>query len=73
MDAVIRYDKRGRLVLPAKLRKSLDTNLLLARKTNDHIELIPLPDPKSLRGKYKIKGKLIEIEELQEKKILERV
>lgn len=73
MNVVIRYDKRGRLVLPAKIRKSLDSNLLFVRKTKDRIELIPLPDPKSLRGKYKVEGKLIEIEELQEKKLLERV
>jgi DNA-binding transcriptional regulator/RsmH inhibitor MraZ len=69
---LIRYDKRGRLVLPAKIRKSLDSNLLFVRKTKNRIELIPLPDPKSLRGKYKIEGELTEIEELQEKK-LERV
>lgn len=71
MNFVIKYDKRGRLVLPAKIRKGLDSNLLLVRKARENIELIPLPNPKSLRGKYKIEGKLSEIEELQEK--LERI
>jgi AbrB family looped-hinge helix DNA binding protein len=72
MDIIVKYDKRGRLVIPAKIRKSLNSNFLLMKKTNDHIELIPLSDPKSLRGKYKISGKMIEIEELQEKRLLER-
>lgn len=72
MATVVRYDKRGRLILPAKIRKSLDSNLLLVKKTDDRIELIPLSDPKSLRGKYKISGRMTEIEELQEKKLLER-
>lgn len=73
MNVVVKWDRRGRLVLPAKIRKSLDSNLLLLKKTKKSIELIPLPDPKSLRGKYKINGEMIEIEELQEKRLLERV
>lgn len=73
MEAIVELDKKGRLLIPLKMRSDLPSTRLILKKLKDRIELIPLPDPKSLKGKYKIKGTLREIEELQEKKLLERV
>ena len=65
----VELDKRGRLVIPAEIRKELPSRTLIIKKLKDHIELVPLSDPRTLRGKYKIEGKLEDIEELQEKRL----
>ena len=72
VDLKVELDKRGRLVIPAEIREELPSRTLILRKLEDRIELIPLPDPRSLKGKYPIEGSLEEIEELQEKRLLER-
>ncbi|MBS7625981.1 hypothetical protein KEJ51_02910 [Candidatus Bathyarchaeota archaeon] len=46
---------------------------MVLRMVGDHLELIPLPNPRSIKGKYKIDGRIEDIEELQEQKLLERV
>jgi DNA-binding transcriptional regulator/RsmH inhibitor MraZ len=73
METVVELDKKGRLVIPRELRSKLPSNRLILRRLKDHIELIPLPDPKSLRGRYRLEGSLTEIEERQERRLLERV
>jgi len=72
MEIRVELDKKGRLLIPAKIREELPSGVLILKKMDSHIELIPLLDPKMLRGKYKIEGDLEEIEELQEKRLLER-
>jgi DNA-binding transcriptional regulator/RsmH inhibitor MraZ len=73
MEAVVEMDAKGRIVIPSKLRKEFASRRMVMKAEKDHFELIPLPDPKSLKGKYKIEGKIEDIEELQERTILKRV
>ena len=73
MEVVVEMDVKGRIVIPSTLRKGLPSKRMVLRRVNDHLELIPLPDPKSLKGKYRIEGRMEDIEELQEQKLLERV
>jgi len=72
MVAVVVLDRKGRVVIPQEIRKEFETKRFVARMREGRIELIPLPNPKSLRGKYKIEGNLADLEELQERKLLER-
>lgn len=72
METKVELDKRGRLLIPAEIRKGLPSRTLIIKKLEDRIELIPLPDPRTLKGKYRIEGSLEDIEELQEKRVLER-
>lgn len=72
MEYRVELDKKGRILIPAEVRKNLPSKAFILRVEESRIELIPLPDPRKLRGKYKINGSLEEIEELQETSILER-
>ena len=73
MEIVVEIDSKGRIVIPSKLRRDLTSKRMILRKVDDHLELIPLPNPASLKGKYRIEGSLEDIEELQEQRLLERV
>jgi len=73
MEVVVEMDAKGRIIIPSSLRRGLASKRIVLRKVNDHLELIPLPDPKSLKGKYRLEGRMEDIEELQEQKLLERV
>jgi len=73
METVVEMDMKGRIVIPSSLRKGLASKRMVLRRVEDHLELIPLPDPKSLKGKYRIEGRMEDVEELQEQKLLERV
>jgi DNA-binding transcriptional regulator/RsmH inhibitor MraZ len=72
MEVVVEMDSKGRIVIPSSLRRGLASKRIVLKKVNDHLELIPLPDPKSLKGKYRLEGRMEDIEELQEQKLLER-
>jgi len=73
MENVVEMDAKGRIVIPSSLRRGLTSKRMILKKVDDHLELIPLPDPKSLKGKYKIAGTIEDIEEQQEHKLLERI
>jgi len=73
MEIVVEMDAKGRVVIPSGLRRGLTSKRMILRRANGHLELIPLPNPGSLKGKYKIDGRIEDIEELQEQKLLERV
>ena len=73
MENVVEMDAKGRIVIPSSFRRGLTSRRMILKRIDDHLELIPLPDPKSLKGKYRIEGKMEDIEELQEQKLLERV
>jgi len=73
METVVEMDTKGRIVIPSSLRRGLASKRMVLRRVEDHLELIPLPDPKSLKGKYRIEGRMEDVEELQEQKLLERV
>ncbi|MGC8849303.1 MAG: hypothetical protein ACP5QI_02395 [Candidatus Bathyarchaeia archaeon] len=66
-------DEKGRILIPSKLRQGLASTRMILKRTYDHLELIPLPNPKSLKGKYSLGGEIEDIEELQEKRLLERI
>jgi len=73
METVVEMDVKGRIVIPSDLRRRMKTKRMIVREADDHLELIPLPDPRSLKGKYRLEGRMDEIEELQEQKISERI
>jgi len=73
MENVVEMDAKGRIVIPSSFRRGLTSKRMILKRIDDHLELIPLPDPKSLKGKYKIEGSLEDIEELQQHRLLERI
>lgn len=70
---VIELDKKGRALLPAAIRKKLDTRRFEARLVGGHIELIPLEDLKSLKGKYRnrLRTPWTKLEEMSERFVRE--
>ena len=72
MEVVVEMDAKGRIVIPSTLRSGLTSKRIVLRKVNDHLELVPLPEPKSLKGKYRLEGRMEDIEELQEQSLLGR-
>jgi len=73
MENVVEMDAKGRIVIPSSFRRELTSKRMILKRIDDHLELIPLPDPKSLKGKYRIEGRMEDIEELQEHRLLERI
>jgi len=73
METVVEMDVKGRILIPSSLRRGLTSKRMILRRADDHLELIPLPNPGSLKGKYRIEGRMEEIEELQEQRLLEPV
>lgn len=69
MGETVTLDSRGRLLLPASMRRELGTRRFVLRKKGGKLELEPLPDPKSVKGKHKglMEAGLEELEETQEK------
>jgi len=65
MERRVTLDERGRLLIPAEIRRKLPSNTLILRWLGDRLELIPLEDPRKLVGRYPLKGGLEEIEERQ--------
>ena len=50
---IVELDPKGRVLLPASLRKLLGTRRFRVRIVREHIELIPLHGVKALKGKYR--------------------
>lgn len=69
---MVELDSRGRILIPRELRKLLLSRRMVLKKLGEDLVLSPLPDPRSLRGKYRISGKMEEIEEDQEQVLLRR-
>jgi len=69
----VEIDKKGRFVLPKGIRERLMTNKLLLVDAGNHVDILPIPDIKTLKGKYKLKHSIEETEELQEKIVLQRI
>lgn len=69
MGIVVEMDKRGRVLLPRELRKTLTNRRFEIVSEKGSIRLIPLPDVESLRGKYRdlIRSDWEELEERVEK------
>jgi len=72
METVVEMDTKGRIVIPSSIRKGLASRRMVLRMVDDHLELVPLPEPKSLKGKYRLEGRMEDIEELQDQSLLGR-
>jgi len=69
---LVELDKKGRILLPAEVRKNFKTRRFALRVDRERIELLPMPDLGSLRGKYKssIKPSWGELEERAEQLVI---
>ncbi len=66
-------DKKGRILLPKKIREKLKTRVFrLVLREDGVIELHPLYDPLSLKGSVKIGVSVEELEEAGERFIVKR-
>jgi len=65
----VELDRKGRLLLPAKIRRAAGSRRFTVRVKGGKIELYPLPDPKTVKGKYRglLKVSMEELEEAQER------
>jgi len=72
LEVVVEMDGKGRILIPSELRRGLPSRRMVLKKSGEDILLSPLPDPKSLKGKYRIKGSMEKIEEDQERAVLRR-
>lgn len=70
---LVELDKKGRILLPAEIRRNFKTRRFALRVDGERIELLPLPDLGSLRGKYRdaIKSCWKELEERAERLVVE--
>ncbi len=50
---VVELDEKGRALLPVSLRKKLGARRFEVKLVEGRVELIPLQDLKTLRGKYR--------------------
>jgi len=50
---VVELDGKGRILIPAETRKAIKSRRFELRVEEGHIELLPMPDPRHLKGKYK--------------------
>lgn len=68
MGTIVSLDSRGRLLLPADIRAKLGTRRFILTRTDGRLELEPIPEPGSVRGKYRelIRKDLASLEEDQE-------
>jgi DNA-binding transcriptional regulator/RsmH inhibitor MraZ len=65
MTAIVEADSKGRVLIPAEMRKQLQSNRFVVTKRGRRLELEPLPKAEELRGKYRklIKADWEELEE----------
>jgi len=70
---VVELDEKGRLLLPAPLRKKLGARRFELELVAGRVELAPIQDVKALKGKYRnrIKEPWAKLEEMAEKLVRE--
>jgi AbrB family looped-hinge helix DNA binding protein len=68
MGVVVEADEKGRILLPAEIRRRAGTKRFEVVAVEEHIELRPVPPAQSVKGKYKgiIRGEWEELEEKAE-------
>ncbi len=68
MSAVVEADEKGRILLPAEIRRRLKTKRFKVTSKGNRVELEPLTAVEELRGKYRslIKSEWDELEEKAE-------
>ncbi|MDP2900573.1 MAG: AbrB/MazE/SpoVT family DNA-binding domain-containing protein [Candidatus Bathyarchaeota archaeon] len=69
---VVSMDDRGRVTIPPELRESLGTKRFIVHMDEEGLHLVPLPDPRTLRGSLKVSHSDEELEEAAEAVILKR-
>lgn len=69
---IVEMDERGRITLPAKLRRALGARRFLVLRVGREVRLIPLRDPLDLKGAVKIPWSVEELEEAGEEAAGER-
>jgi len=69
---IVEMDDRGRITLPARLRRELGAKKFLLLKAGREVRLIPLRDPLDLKGSVKIPWSAEELEEVGEESAAER-
>ncbi len=69
MTVEVEMDSKGRVLLPANVRREVKARRFSLDVKGGRIFLEPLPDPERVRGKYKrlLKVSMEELEETQEK------
>ncbi len=74
MSIVVEADEKGRILLPAEMRRRAGSKRFKVVAVKDHLELHPLPSVQSVKGKYKnvIKGEWEELEEKGEEFVTKR-
>ena len=74
MAVEVEMDSKGRVLLPANVRREVRGRRFSLDVKGGRILLEPLPDPESVRGKYKhlLKISIDELEEAQEKFVTSR-
>ena len=70
--SIVNIDDRGRITIPPEIRDKVGSKRFLAHIDGDGIHLVPLPDPRSVRGSVKIPWTDEELEEAAESEILKR-
>lgn len=70
----VKLDDKGRVFLPASVRKKVRTRRFEVKVVKGKIELIPVKDIRALRGKYanRLRSPWAELEEKAEKSIRDR-
>ena len=70
---IVELDEKGRLLLPASLRRKLGARRFEVELVAGRIELAPIQDVKALKGKYRnrIKEPWVKLEEMAEKLVRE--
>ncbi|MCK4717536.1 MAG: AbrB/MazE/SpoVT family DNA-binding domain-containing protein [Thermoplasmata archaeon] len=56
MTEMVKIDKFGRILIPNRIRKRLDTEEFELLVKEDRVELIPIRDPLTLFGTLKIRN-----------------
>jgi bifunctional DNA-binding transcriptional regulator/antitoxin component of YhaV-PrlF toxin-antitoxin module len=74
MGVVVETDAKGRILLPAEMRRRAGTKRFKVVEVEEHLELHPVPSAQSVKGKYKdiIKGEWEELEEKAEELVTKR-
>lgn len=65
-------DDRGRVTLPAEMRSKIQAKRFLAYLENDAVKLVPMPDPREVKGSIEIPWSIEELEEAGERHVLNR-
>jgi DNA-binding transcriptional regulator/RsmH inhibitor MraZ len=73
METTVEMDSKGRLLVPAEIRRNVKSRRFTLRTCEGRLELVPLPEPERVKGKHRglLKVGLEELEKEQEKFIVE--